>query len=214
MGYGYIDNEAAYQAAIERRIRNACREKFNTKFCPAHPEVDWEMARCSRNPFVRDMIIAGEKYGKLSDKQVAAILASFHRDAEWAAGRDAKKIAEQEAFIASGVVVTAGRQVVRGTVVSMREESTQWGVSTKMLFLVNTGWKLWCSVPSNLMDTEIGVNAGDELEFSIDVTPNTKDVMFGFGKRPTKARMIQEGDLSCEVLDAMGAPSEDERMEV
>jgi len=185
----YVDNESAYEAAIARRIAKACRDKFNNKFIPAHPEVDWERARTSRNRFVHEMLESGAKYGKLSDKQLAAITKSFERDDE----REALRECEKQELIDAGVKAPSGRQIVRGTIRSKRYEVTQCGAVCKVLIIHETGWKAWCSLPE-IID---GADVGDVIEFTITLEPSPNDVLFAIGKRPAKASIISHMQVAC-----------------
>lgn len=188
MSYGSgVDNQARYEAAIARRIARACYDKFHNKFMPTHPEVDWERARLSRNSFVRGLLVSGEKYGKLSDKQLAAITTSFERDDARTAEREVMK----QELIDAGVKAPSGRKIVQGKIVSKKWESNKWGSTCKILLAHKEGWKIWMTLSESVDDA----NVGDVIETTISLEPSEKDPLFAIGKRPAKTIIIEHSKI-------------------
>lgn len=179
-GYG---SEDRYQAAIRAKISRACYNKFYNKFIPAHPEIDWDRARNSRNSFIRGLLESGAKYGKLSDKQLAAITNSFAREDE----RLAERKAESAALVEAGVRGPSGRQVMRGRIVSRKWQSSQWGDTVKVLLAHDEGWKVWCTLPEAIDHAEVG----DVIEVTLTCTPSENDPLFVIGKRPSGASIVE-----------------------
>lgn len=179
---GY-DDPARYQRAIDAKISRACYNKWITKFIPAHPEIDWDRARASQNSFVQGLLASGQKYGKLSNKQLAAIVNSFAQDDE----RTARFAAETQALVESGVRAPSGRQIVRGRITSKKWHSDRWGESWKVLLINDEGWKVWCTLAEAIDDAEVG----DVIEVTLTLTPSEDDVTFAFGKRPTGSSIIE-----------------------
>lgn len=79
-----------------------------------------------------------------------------------------------------------GKVKVIGVVVIMKSVEVFYGYERKMLVQSDEGWKVWCTVPSSISDIAIG----ERCEFMCTLTQSDKDSKFGFGKRPTKARII------------------------
>jgi len=84
----YIENEAAYEAAISRNIRANARKTF-MKRDRAQEVVEWVYN--SRGDFATSLMNSFDTYGKLTDKQVAAVLRCIDttaaKKAEWEAKR-------------------------------------------------------------------------------------------------------------------------------
>lgn len=80
--------------------------------------------------------------------------------------------------------VPVGRVMVRGKVIKLRSVETDWGGCTKMT-VVCDGFALYGTCPGSL-----GVDVGDEVEFSANIQASPDDQSFGFFSRPTKARNL------------------------
>jgi phage protein U len=72
-----------------------------------------------------------------------------------------------------------------------------------MLVQSDEGWKVWVSMPVSLTDVEIErdgkttrVNAGkgDKIQFDASLERSQDDAKFAFGKRPTKASVVEWGE--------------------
>lgn len=142
---------------------------------------------CERNA-LSDLLSGLIRYGSWSDKQReyaktlvgAAMPLSFYIERAVEAFRTVKR--EQDA----AQDCPSGRVLVTGRVLSVRVIDNNYGTVTKMLVLSTDGWKVWGSVPSGLY----GVGSGANIEFSADITPSPEDRLFGYFKRPTKAKII------------------------
>ena len=94
-----------------------------------------------------------------------------------------------------------GRQVIRGTVVSVKEHRGDFGDTLKMTVKVTTNagsWLAWGTVPSNLTprarvyqtDPVVHqIDKGAEVEFTATLTRG-REPHFAFFKRPTNARLV------------------------
>jgi hypothetical protein len=129
--------------------------------------------------FLKDAIL---EWGGLSDGQLAFARKTWAERVERATKRDA----EREALRASAQAWQAGRQLVQGTVISIRETENDYGLSVKLLVQVDNGAKLWVSCPSAC----VGVQREQVVRMSVNVEPSTDDPTFAFGSRPTKASII------------------------
>jgi hypothetical protein len=86
-----------------------------------HADVDWDALYASENGFVRNVLAKGRQYGNLSDRQLSAIQDALVRDAERLV-----RAAEQALEIKG--TVTAGRQVITGLIVSIKEKISDYSV--------------------------------------------------------------------------------------
>jgi hypothetical protein len=189
-----IENPTAYEAAIRAHIRDNAARSFQSKFMPAHPEVDWEFAWkiCWEKPesFIGKIMNAGRDYAKLSDKQLDALKNALAREIERRDNLEVKKLewaAEAQALRDSGVVAPSGRVVVEGTVKTLKWTSSDFGDVLKMLVVVEAGWKVWSSVPRDLEDDVV---VGNVIQFTATLTPKDDDALFAIGKRPAKAVIL------------------------
>lgn len=107
--------------------------------------------------------------------------------------------AERDAARADLPVFT-GRVTIEGSVISTKVVDSQYGPTTKMLVEHETGWKVWGTVPSDLLcitDASGGQRSlqyGDEVRFTASVQKSDKDPKFGFFNRPTKAVLLAAVD--------------------
>ena len=66
--------------------------------------------------------------------------------------------------------------------VSLKE--SYYGVTEKMVLEHKTGYRVYVTVPSR-----INVQSGDTITLTMTVTVSDNDNRFGFGKRPSKAKL-------------------------
>ncbi len=102
---GFIENEAAYEAATRRNIINNARKTF-MKRERALDVVNW--VHSSRGSFAASLSESLINYGKLTDKQFAAVLRCIDRDAEKKAEWETKRL---EAASRSQFVGTVGEKL-------------------------------------------------------------------------------------------------------
>lgn len=132
------------------------------------------------SPVVRD-ILGKSVHRPLSEKQ-AAVLDKALADI---VDRDARKAAER----AAAKTPEAGRRVVEGTVVSLKESRLEVGyrqtvTQTKALVKCD-GYKLFGTVPAAIVrDCKVG----DTIRFTATVEP--KEPGFGFWSRPTAGQIV------------------------
>lgn len=167
------------------RDRVSRKEKC-AAFAAAHPEVqmliDYEREVDAIPVFLSSLLMQFENNGSLSDKQLAAIEPAIIRDREQTARANAREI-EANALRAAGVRAPSGRVTVTGKIVGFKTvESDFYGDTVKMIVQSVDGWKVYVTAPAGSADA----NVGDEVTFSAQLTPSQDDVLFAFGKRPTK----------------------------
>ena len=124
----------------------------------------------ARNAFAHDVLNKLDQYGTLSEAQATAVLASMARDVEYAAKRAAQD-AEPKGDAPSG------RVQVSGTVLSIKEQESDFGITFKMLVKLTNNAKVWVTAPS-------GVERGDIVTFKATFEVSKDDKSFAFGKRP------------------------------
>ena len=89
-------------------------------------------------------------------------------------------------------VEESDRRTLRGRIVGLKTKESHYGVQHKMLVVVGDphseegAEKLWITRPAALSDA----NRGDLIELSCRTTRSPQDPYFGFGSRPTKARIL------------------------
>lgn len=130
------------------------------------------------------------QYGTISDPQ-AAFVARLLQQIKDRPALEAKRAAETAA--AAPVPATETRMDVTATVLSTRSEEGPYGATVKMLVQHESGYKLWGTVPSNLLG-QGSVVKGAVVAFSAKVQRSDKDEKFGFFNRPTKARIVRAAE--------------------
>ena len=149
------------------------------------------------------------KYGSLSEKQMALLAklpaahaAKVAKKAAW----EAERAAKHEAAAPLPVVET--RVTVQGVIQSCKGVDTQFGYQWKMVVEHADGWKVYGTVPNNLIDeVTAGPSSattyediqkeirtalvGKRVEFAAKIKASDRDPKFGFFNRPTKARFIE-----------------------
>jgi len=96
---------------------------------------------------------------------------------------------EQEAAArrAAGVTVPTGKQTVRGIVAGFKDQESRYGTVRKMIVRATEGWAVYVSVPAGIDPAR-----GDTVEFTATIERSDRDPLFGFGSRPTRARIVTQ----------------------
>lgn len=112
------------------------------------------------------------------DGFAASILSAYNRHLEYEREKaEQRKNAEN---------APKGRVTVTGKIISFKEKSTAYGFTMKMIALTDQGWKLYVMLPSAISEAEVG----NRVEMVVTVTPSDNDPLFAFGKRPSKAKIL------------------------
>lgn len=157
----------------------------------------WELyeARNKANDLSRDELTALDivgrliKLGSISDKAASflgSLLDRIERAPEIAAEKAAAKVLELAN--AKPVPAVEGRVLVKGEVLSLKEQEGFYGIQLKMLVKAEAGFKLWGSVPSAIRDS---VERGSVVEFNAALQRSDDDQFFGFFSRPSKAKVLK-----------------------
>jgi hypothetical protein len=151
------------------------------------------------HPILCDMGTRLQQYGSISEKQIAFAKKLLVEQQERRNLREAEKAAAQPA--------PAGRQVVEGEVVMVRDYESDYGTTWKMMVKADGGFKVFVTVPRDLepdsytggdLDTPTSfvaqVNAlkGQRVRFTATLEPKADDPTFAIGKRPAKAQVLQD----------------------
>lgn len=163
----------ALATAVERHQRMAEREEV----LAAHPnlenalQVDHRIVRDIRERFYTQR-------PRLSEAQRELVFKLAH-EAYAPAG-----------FPEAHVAAPEGRTVVRGLVVSAKWHDSDWGSTKKITVKVETpegSWLCWCTAPAQISE---GCQRGATVEFTATLSRG-RDPHFAFGKRPSKARVLE-----------------------
>lgn len=123
---------------------------------------------------------------ELSEKQLAAIAPAIEREI-----RNEQIAAEREAqhasLVSAGIRAPQGKVQVTGKILGFKtQESEFYGETLKMIVESVEGWKVYVTAPAG----SANANVGDTVTFSATLTPSQDDVLFAYGKRPTKFSVI------------------------
>lgn len=187
-------------AAAREAERNAGKARAQA----ATEGFDWLYVGTHNNATLDDIARKGLAWAGLTVAQIA-LVKRIHdgTPAEWEVKKAAKAVAraaEEEA--AQPVPVTTDRIEIAGEILSTKEQEGfvpggyVWpgqSVPTvvKMLVKTDAGYKLWGTVPSQLInDRGFYELRGKRVAFSAKVERSKDDAKFGFFSRPTKARVV------------------------
>jgi hypothetical protein len=175
-----------------RKASKALRDAYKgmlkfEKLCIDHPVVAYatyaqNMRDSETMSIIADIAWKAEKYGELSEKQVAFLDRLMVKADAYEA-----TLREREAAKAVVPAVTVGKQRIEGTVLTTKWQDSQWGGALKMLVQLANGTKVWGTVPAAIDN----VDKGDLVSFTATVTASNDDHTFGFYSRPTQARMVE-----------------------
>lgn len=154
---------------------------------PARPKV----LDAFEEKTIDDMVGKLIKYGSLSEKQL-----SFMRKLLDKMPQREQIAAERAAQDALAADCPSGRVDFQGTVLSTKFQENDFGDVYKMLVKADEGFKVWCTVPSNLADLCTDRSRlpqglrGQRIDIRVTITPSQDDKKFGFGSRPS-ARLLE-----------------------
>lgn len=125
----------------------------------------------AKNFFAQDVLRKLDQYGTLSTRQAECVIESLRKDNE-AVVRRAIEAAEPKGDAPSG------RVEVTGTVLTVKEQESQWGIAFKMLLKLANNSKVW------LTCTDSSIQRGDTVTVKATFEVSRDDKSFAFGKRP------------------------------
>lgn len=189
------DKQDARRAAAAERAAKRAGAAWDAWVAEGNTDVAEYLAGVNRDDcsdFLYDMARQADRRKPLSPRQADAV----RRCAAWDAERKAKSAARQaeaEAARAAGVTAPSGKQTVTGTVVNVKAQDNMYGpgCTYKMLVKLDSGAKVWTTVPSKIRDvnqtTQNNLCGLRDVRIQLTATfePSRDDVTFGFAKRPT-----------------------------
>ena len=191
MHEGEADRFRAFRKSIhDARDRAAGKAKAQALLEDANLAGAWSIYQAGTDAHVHyeetttaDIVSALVRYGSISDNQTAFLGKLLALIAERPA-REAARQAEKDA--AAPVPVTNARLMIEGDILTIKTIESQYGETDKCLIRTSAGWKLWITLPS----AASSARRGDRIALTCAVEPSRDDPKFGFGKRPTKARIV------------------------
>lgn len=170
---------------VSSRTNPAKVKVLRERFMAEHPEVLKWIAEAEKpvhrdNTFVHDVLAKLDRYGSLTDRQMAAIPTSLARDVEFAERR-AREASETKGDAPDG------KAEVTGKVVSIKWRESHWGATRKMLVKLTNNSKVWLTAAEE-------IEPGDTITVRATFTRSDDDRSFAFGKRPKLVEVIREGD--------------------
>lgn len=224
--------------AIQDRAKveavKAARQRKINKFAEAEPEIfaylsdrhvknDGTPAKVYSNNFVRSIAAQLFSKGELTEAQVTAVKANITREAEKATEREqavAKGEPKPERVVPT-TPVPEGRVTVWGTIVSTKEVEDKFSpypdaTITKMLFVMDDGNKVWCTLPQSLWFDGEGrarEQRGVRIQLAVTIERSKTDEHFGYGKRPVvKAEAKTESPINDHEADHKAGRVMDDRV--
>lgn len=193
-----LDNRNAYEMDRAKRAQEArkkaeeLRRKKEAWLASADPEVVVALTGLltlhhdtgtTGNFFLNDMVRAFKNYGNLSERQAAAMLKTL-------ADLESRKQREEAERVSPKpkMPVPTGVVDIVGTVMSVKEQHSQWGTTWKCLVVDDRGFKVWGTIPSSA-----AWDKGDRVAFTANVEPSNDDESFGFYSRPRKVKAAPPG---------------------
>lgn len=134
------------------------------------------------------------RWGKLTEKQVnfARKLIVEQQERDDNGGKSNRELALAEEKAKAADCPDGQRVTVSGVVLKVDSYESEFGTQLKWAVKDDSGFVVWCSVPSRIEGDEKGYDyKGKRVQFSVALTRSGKDPKFGFGKRPTKAKMLE-----------------------
>lgn len=185
------------QALVKAAETKAWRSEQISEWLKENPErkdlLAWLNAELDKgwHEFYNSLLRYFEKNGKLTEGQEAAAWKSKAREEKW------EQEKAQEAAQASPA--PTGRIEVTGTILSTKWVDSQWGGTEKMVVKADEGFRFYCTVPSDIsFDEQLedgtilpSAKVGDKIKLTVTLTPSDNDETFAWGKRPSKAEIIE-----------------------
>lgn len=179
---------ARKRAEAERTARKAKAVEDRKQTLADHPElaeiveaVETGDDRVDGEGFIRDIVAKLNRWGTLSEKQIAAVVGAWNRKLEWKAKR-----AEEEAEPKGDAPV--GRVEVHGTILSVKWKYTDFGWVAKMLVKLTNNAKVYVTCPDDILgqsnDEDLRDLRGLGIRFRAAFTVSRDDKSFAFGSRP------------------------------
>jgi hypothetical protein len=183
--YEMMADRSAYELAVGNAkaaravaIEKAMHAEAIKAFCDKWPGLEAALL-CEHN-IVKDIGARLQKWGSISDKQVALVL----------------KLADEAANpkpAEAHVPAPEGKVTFQGVCVSLKSKETEWGTQMKITVKVTTpegSWLAWGTCPASILDERAGADLRGSV---VEITATLKrgaDAHFALMSRP-KGRVIE-----------------------
>jgi hypothetical protein len=172
----------------QKLMREMEQEERAAQFKAQEPEVYDFLANIDEEfekfYFLVDLKHSMEKWGSLTPRQIDATKNMMKKREEYYARRMAEAMEPEPT-----TDLEEGRREVVGIVKSHKWQESMYGNVHKMLVKQDDGNKVWVTVPREI-DHDGSDLAGLRVSFVAMVERSDKDSHFGFGKRPSKAKVL------------------------
>jgi hypothetical protein len=103
---------------------------------------------------------------------------------------------EEEKRRASATDVPEGKIDIFGKIVGVKFQDNMFGGSCKMIVEAQEGFKIFGTIPSSFLEMVESMFdlKGMSVSFSATIEKSQNDNKFGFFKRPTKSKLLKEGE--------------------
>jgi len=169
----------------ERRERNQGWRDENADL------VTWlESLTGEIHSFLQDMKNDLAKWGKLTDRQAAAVEKWRAREIEF----QAKKAERERKQAERGEIepLAEGRYALAGEVLSVKFQDGYYGEQVKMLVELGDGNRVWGTVPRAILPAfDIDALKGRTVKLTATVKRSDKDEHFGYFSRPSGASVTK-----------------------
>lgn len=175
-------SEAKAKSTLEAAGLSKCWEIYESR-------LTVEIQRYEES-LITDIVAKLVRYGSISEKQEVFLHKLLVR-IDGRSAVDAARAAEHAAaddIPAALLAAPAGRVIVEGVVVSIKETDSRFGTQTKMVVKADDGWKVYGTKPAAL-DAKVG----DRVRFECGIASSHKDPKFGFFSRPKSAVVVTAG---------------------
>ena len=211
-----IEHPAAYEAARKAYIIGNAQKTFQRTVEDHEAIIDWvydnghfcliDDPHHKPENFAESLFDAYHyKYGKLTEGQCEAVRKAIAREAEWKATKKAEWIAKAAAERADAPDLPEGRIEITGVIVGEKVVESEFGEVRKITVKDDKGYVVYGSIPAAIENTifyewdlkDDGTDikqayVGRRLQFAAAVTPSKDDPKFGFYKRPTKPKLLDQ----------------------
>ncbi len=174
----------------DREVKSVKRAQFIADNVEVQELIAYEQEVDAIPTFLMSLLFQLEQYGELSEKQIASIRPAIERDRDQVAKAKIREI-ERQALIAKGVSAPEGKVTVIGEVIAQKWQENDFGGAMKMLVQAEEGYKVWVTRPTSIFNTEVG----DKIQFTATLTQSREDVLFAYGKSPSKAVILVEAPV-------------------
>lgn len=218
VGHTCADNlELAYDASEMKRQRKALRltvmrrvQRRRTLREFAIHQVDSNLLRDLRTDHHIIQDIRRRIINMATKRPFHALISDKQADLVRKIAKEIRERADQVEEEKVPAPVSEKRQVVEGTIVSVKSHESQYGTSLKMTVKVTTDggvWLCWGTCPDSITGMDLGDSGlkGCTVRFAAKLVAGGRDEHFAFFKRPTKAEVVGLGKAQVTYVEGVKA---------